>query len=61
MKDEDVNEYELERGSYCCKEVPGCFCRVGFPYERMCPDCRDGRSENEKKSYCICPVSEETK
>lgn len=34
---------------------PNCYCEIGFPYEKMCPECRDGRDERDVYSYCVCP------
>lgn len=58
MKIEDVNELRLENGEYCQKGRSGCFCEVGYPYEKMCPDCRDNRQEGDYNSYCTCPPPE---
>jgi len=58
MKDGDVDEGKLQRGEYCQKQNSGCFCAVGWPYERMCTDCRDGRVRRDYDSYCICPPKE---
>lgn len=55
MKNEDVNEELLSSGSYCRKGIDGCFCKVGWPYERICPHCRDGRYPGDDRDYCICP------
>lgn len=45
---------KLKAGEYCRKGIPGCFCKVGWPYERQCPDCRDNKNA-DKFSYCSCP------
>jgi hypothetical protein len=54
MKIEDVDLVKQEDGDYCRKGVPGCFCRVGWPYELQCPDCRDTKLA-DKYSFCGCP------
>ncbi len=54
MKNEDVNEIKLKIGDYCYKGIDGCFCKVGYPYERMCLICRDNRIKGDDKSFCIC-------
>ena len=59
MKNADVDDGKLERGDYCYKQSPRCFCGVGWPYERMCPDCRDGRKPGDDRDYCVCPPEEE--
>lgn len=58
MKNKDINESELEKGKYCIKGHSGCFCKVGYPYERMCNDCRENRQEGDVNSFCVCPPSE---
>lgn len=58
MKNKDVDEEKLQNGEYCQKGSPGCFCKVGWPYERMCPDCRDGRAPGDNRSYCVCSPKE---
>jgi len=59
MKNEDVDETKLANGEYCRKGEAGCFCKVGWPLERTCPDCRDRRKELSgqlgESSYCVCP------
>jgi len=40
--------------SYCRKEVEGCYCAVGWPYELQCPKCRDSEHA-DPYSYCACP------
>jgi hypothetical protein len=54
MENKDVDKKKLEAGEYCHKRSPGCFCAVGWPYERQCPDCR-GTKLADKYSYCGCP------
>jgi hypothetical protein len=51
---EPIDEEKVEAGEYCRKGEAGCFCAVGWPYERQCPDCRDGAGA-DKYSYCVCP------
>ena len=46
----------LNSGQYCHKGVIGCFCKVGWPIEYQCPDCR-GDNDN-RNSYCVCPPKE---
>ena len=46
---------EQEYNDNCEKGIRGCYCRVGWPYEKMCPDCRDTRDSWDNKSYCVCP------
>jgi hypothetical protein len=53
MKLEDVDPVKEENGDYCRKGVPGCFCAIGWPYEKQCPDCR-GTPLADKYSYCGC-------
>ena len=55
MLNKDVDESKLSSGEYCQKKIPGCFCKVGWPYERMCSNCRDGRKPGDNQSVCICP------
>jgi hypothetical protein len=43
---------------YCQKGVEDCYCKVGFPYEKMCPDCRDNRQPQDIYSRCVCPPDE---
>jgi hypothetical protein len=60
MNIRDIDRKKMEAGEYCQKGVSGCFCAVGFPYEYMCEDCRDGREISDKYSYCVCgPDGEE--
>jgi len=40
---------------FCNKNIIGCFCIVGFPYELMCPLCRDNRNKGDIYSRCVCP------
>ena len=57
MKNSDINNDLLVKGEYCQKRSPGCFCKVGWPHERQCPNCRE---ENDyRDSYCECPPKEE--
>jgi len=58
MKNEDVDEVKLKEGDYCRKGSSGCFCDVGYPYERMCPDCRDTRVKGDTNDYCVCPPND---
>lgn len=44
-----------ELGKNCRKGSFTCYCAVGFPYEKMCPDCRDGRAPDDVYSRCVCP------
>jgi hypothetical protein len=37
----DVSPEAAAAGKCCHKETPGCYCAVGFPYDEMCPVCRD--------------------
>lgn len=55
MKDEDVDEVLLDYGFYCRKGHAECFCKVGWPRERMCPDCGPGRDDLDMQSFCVCP------
>jgi len=54
MKNGDVDEKKLGSGEYCRSKAPGCFCKVGWPYERQCRYCRDLTSAGAD-SYCVCP------
>ena len=56
MKIKDVDEEKSNNGEYCAIGLKGCFCKVGFPYEKMCPNCRDGREGNDTRRYCMCPT-----
>lgn len=58
MKNEDVDVTKLEAGDYCRKGCPKCFCAVGWPLERQCPDCR-GTKLTDEYSYCGCPPRED--
>jgi hypothetical protein len=60
MKECDVNEKKLINGDYCRKGSPYCFCAVGFPYERLCDDCKDLEDgfSNQRTSMCVCPPKE---
>jgi hypothetical protein len=53
MLNSDVDEEKLKNGEYCRKEVPGCFCKVGWSEERRCPECGGAWD-----SYCVCPPVE---
>lgn len=57
----DVDEKKLKNGEYCLKGIPGCFCKVGWPYERQCSECRDSWGDNFRDSFCICPPEDEEK
>lgn len=47
----------LER--WCNKGVQGCYCRVGWPRSKQCPDCRWPKGETRfRDSYCECPPRE---
>lgn len=52
MKEQDVDEQKALNGDYCRKRLPGCFCDVGYPYERQCPTCRDERPKDDDRDYC---------
>jgi hypothetical protein len=55
----EIDDAKLAAGAYCRSKVSGCFCAVGWPYERQCPDCRDTWPEGARRdSYCICPPDE---
>lgn len=55
MLEKDVDEKKLEAGEYCRKGSPGCFCKVGYPIERTCPECRDMWEPGDFiDSYCVC-------
>lgn len=43
---------------YCHKEVEGCYCRVGFPDDKQCPDCKDIRTKLDRYNMCVCPPKE---
>jgi len=55
MKEEDINEEDLNNGKYCQKGNANCFCAVGWPSERLCPDCGPDREPHDMRSYCVCP------
>lgn len=57
MKLEEVDKWKLKQGEYCQKGHRGCFCKVGWPYERLCPVCRDseGGPSGTRRDYCVCP------
>lgn len=57
MKLKDVDKDLKAQGAYCQKGVPDCFCKVGWPIELRCPDCRDIRN-GDTTSYCVCPPDE---
>lgn len=48
----------MEETHTCKKGIEGCFCKVGWPYEKQCPDCRDTRQKGDNDSYCVCPPPE---
>lgn len=52
MKKEDIDPTKREAGEYCRKGIPGCLCKVGWPSELQCLDCREGR---DRDSFCVCP------
>ena len=53
-------QIESEGRRTCRKGTPGCYCKIGWPYDEQCPDCRDDWNEGEfRDSYCICPPDEE--
>ena len=55
MKSEEIDFRKLKLGNYCKEGMSECFCKVGWLYERMCPDCIDRRTTKESKNYyCIC-------
>ena len=57
----EIDEGKRLAGAYCNHGVTGCFCAVGWPYERQCPGCRDRWPEGAfRNSYCICPPDEES-
>jgi hypothetical protein len=51
-----VNENLLngDENPYCHKTISGCYCKIGWPYEKMCPKCRDDKNR-DIRSYCVCP------
>lgn len=52
MKEEDVDELVACEGGYCRKGRSGCFCAVGYPYERQCTRCRDTRPKDDATDWC---------
>jgi hypothetical protein len=43
----------------CRLGIPTCYCAVGWPYDKQCPDCRDNWGDAKfRDSYCICPSPE---
>lgn len=50
----NFDKEKLDKGEYCRHGVSGCFCKVGWPYEMMCPDCRDNR-DGDNSCRCVCP------
>jgi hypothetical protein len=56
-----VDRAKQAAGEYCNKKSPTCFCKVGWPYEEQCPQCRDTWPDGVfRDSYCICPLKEIT-
>lgn len=53
-------DYGITEQKTCKKDVEGCYCLVGFPYEEMCPECRDTRNENDIYSRCVCGPEKNT-
>lgn len=43
----------------CSCRQKGCYCKVGFPYELLCPSCRDDRYPGDVFAFCVCPPDEE--
>ena len=59
MKLEDIDPEKQAAGEYCGRRSSKCFCLVGWPYEKQCPDCRDNWKDGQfRDSYCICPPEE---
>ena len=54
MLEQDIDKIKLSKGEYCRKGLDTCFCLVGRPYGRMCPNCRDTREKWDNKDYCVC-------
>ena len=54
MRSDNVIPEMLDKGKYCNDGVPGCYCKVGFPYEEQCVDCRDTRDKGDDESRCVC-------
>ncbi len=52
MLEQDVDEEKLLEGEYCRKYRSGCFCAVGWPYERQCVRCRDSRPNDGYPDWC---------
>lgn len=52
MKESDVDEAKAASGAYCRKGRAGCFCDVGYPYERQCVRCRDERPKDDTRDWC---------
>lgn len=52
IKEEDVDELVALEGGYCRKGHAGCFCNVGYPYERQCERCRDTRPKDDATDWC---------
>jgi hypothetical protein len=62
FREEREIEEEVNLGKCCCKEVSGCYCKMGWPYDKQCSDCRDDWPEGTfRDSYCICKPAEEIK
>lgn len=53
MSNSTLTEEQIEQGLGCQKGMPGCYCGIGWPLERMCPDCRD-QPNRDRGSYCVC-------
>lgn len=51
----------IVRNPDCREGSPGCSCAIApfgqqahvFPYEELCPDCRD-QPDRDRTSYCVC-------
>jgi hypothetical protein len=43
----------MKEGGYCRKGRAGCFCNVGYPYERQCTRCRDTRPPGDATDWCF--------
>jgi hypothetical protein len=54
---EPIDADAARRGEFCKDGLPGCFCRIGWPIERTCPECRNLRQvgTSDAFSFCICP------
>ena len=59
MLEQDIDKIKLSKGEYCRKGLDTCFCLVGYPYERMCPNCRVTRVVGDDKDYCVCGPDDE--